>query len=104
MKSTLLALLILALSAFSENSEASNRDKWAKALNGEIEVKIGDGSRCDIITEKYAIEVEWASKRKDSVGQSLWYSFQSKKEAAITSNHSFKSNSNKKKMIIFFLA
>lgn len=41
---------------------------------GEAEKKTVDGSRVDIYTNSgYAIEVEWASKWKEAIGQSLYY-------------------------------
>jgi hypothetical protein len=37
----------------------------------------------DITTQEYAIEVEWASKWKQSIGQSIWYAMQTNKKAGI---------------------
>lgn len=42
-----------------------------------------DGTRCDIITAFYAIEVEWANKWAEAIGQSLHYASRSNKQPAI---------------------
>ena len=42
-----------------------------------------DRSKCDIVTEEYAIEVEWASNWKAGIGHALNYAFQSNKKAGI---------------------
>ncbi len=48
--------------------EADFRDAWAKLYQGNIEVDMGDGTRCDIVTETHAIEVERASKWAEGIG------------------------------------
>lgn len=55
----------------------------AEALEGEMEVIMPDRSRCDIVTEEYAIEVKKHSNWKEAIGQSLNYAFQSNKKAGI---------------------
>jgi hypothetical protein len=42
-----------------------------------------DGSRADLMTDEYAIEVDWASKRHQAVGQALHYSIQSCRKPGI---------------------
>ena len=42
-----------------------------------------DGTRCDIVTETHAIEVDFADKWAEAIGQSLNYSFQLNKKAGI---------------------
>ena len=42
-----------------------------------------DGTRCDIVTETSAIEVDFADKWAEAIGQSLNYAFQSSKRAGI---------------------
>jgi hypothetical protein len=67
----------------SVKPEAYYQGIAAKALSGEMEVTMPDGSRCDIVTEEYAIEVKEASYWKGSIGQALNYAFQSNKKAGI---------------------
>lgn len=67
-------------------SEAEYRDEWVSRHGGSIEVVMRDGrSRCDIVTETHAIEVEveFAAKWKDAIGQSLYYADQTGKRAGI---------------------
>ena len=42
-----------------------------------------DGTRCDIVTKTHAIEVDFADKWGEAIGQSLNYAFQSNKRAGI---------------------
>lgn len=41
---------------------------------GTAEYLTIDNSRCDILTDRYAIEVEWVKKWHQAIGQSLHYS------------------------------
>lgn len=76
-------LLFISLSVFAEKRpESYYCDIAAKALKGETEVTMPDRSRCDIVTEDYAIEVE-AAGSFECIGQSLNYAFQSDKKAGI---------------------
>ncbi len=42
-----------------------------------------DGTRCDILTDTHAIEVDFADKRAEAIGQSLKYAMQTGKKAGI---------------------
>ena len=65
-------------------SEAFYRDYWAKKKGGlRTEVRCPDGTRCDIVSDKYAIEVDWAYKWYEGFGQALWYGFQLNKKPAL---------------------
>lgn len=45
----------------------------AKVVNGETEYRLPDDSRVDILTTTHAIEVDWARKWPEGVGQALYY-------------------------------
>jgi hypothetical protein len=80
----LLALTLTAsLSASRLNPEAHYQDIAAKKYSGQTEVVLPDGTRCDIVTETHAIEVDFADKWAEAIGQSLNYSFQLNKKAGI---------------------
>lgn len=86
MKYLILTLTVAApllLSAARLNPESYYQKIAAEALGGEMEVTMPDRSRCDIVTEEYAIEVEKADNWKESIGQALNYAFQSNKKAGI---------------------
>ena len=72
-----------SLSAARLNPEAHYQEIAAKKYNGQTEVTMPDGTRCDIVTETHAIEVDFADKWAEAIGQSLNYSFQLKKKAGI---------------------
>jgi hypothetical protein len=79
-----LSFLLLSNCTFGvEKPEPYYQKIAAKALEGEMEVTMPDRSRCDIVTEEYAIEVKKHSNWKEAIGQSLNYAFQSNKKAGI---------------------
>ena len=50
----------------------------------QTEVIMDDGSRCDILNDTHAIEVEWATKWKEAPAQAVLYSiFTGKKPKVI---------------------
>lgn len=52
-------------------------------LNGEIEFVLQDRTRVDCLTDEYAIEVEFAKKWAESIGQSLFYAKMTDKKPAV---------------------
>ena len=56
---------------------------WCNANGGIIEYILPDKTRVDCLTEKYAIEVDFASKWAESIGQSLHYAAMTGKEPGI---------------------
>lgn len=80
------AILCMTASLSAEpvrKNEAYYRDLLAIEVGGKVEQQMGDGTRCDIITDTHAIEVDWASKWKEGIGQALWYGFQSNRPAKL---------------------
>lgn len=55
-----------------QKNEAYYIAQLADELGGDVEVRV-TGGRADIVTDVHAIEVEWASKWKNAIGQALWY-------------------------------
>jgi len=48
--------------------------RWLAAkYQGLPEYRTVDGSRVDVLTDEYAIEVEWAKKWPEAIGQALLY-------------------------------
>jgi len=88
LKTTLTALLLAltltaSLDAARLNPEAHYQEIAAEKYSGQTEVVLPDGTRCDIVTETHAIEVDFADKWAEAIGQSLNYSFQLNKKAGI---------------------
>ena len=81
----ILLLALLPLTAFAErlHPESHYQEIAAKKYNGQTEVTMPDGTRCDIVTATHAIEVDFADKWGEAIGQSLNYAFQSNKKAGI---------------------
>jgi len=55
-------------------NEAYYRDKWCDEHGGTTKVVAMDGTRPDCVTKDYAIEVDWAHKWYEGLGQALHYS------------------------------
>ena len=87
MKTSILLLLLIALTPFANakriQPEAAYQAYFAEKVDGETEVTCGDGTRCDILTDTHAIEVDFANKWGEAIGQSLNYGLQLNKRAGI---------------------
>lgn len=71
----------IALFAQSENDYTQ---LLAKELGGQTEVSLHHArGYVDILTKHYAIEVEFANKWKNAIGQSLWYAQNMNRKAGI---------------------
>lgn len=81
-------LIIGILLALLINLSASAK-KWTEAehvlshCQGEIEVRLKDGTRVDCLTETHAIEYDFAHKWAEAIGQALHYSALTGKKAGI---------------------
>jgi hypothetical protein len=56
---------------------------WCNEHNGQVEVVLADGTRCDCLTTTHAIEFDFGYKWAEAIGQSLNYSLQTGKRAGI---------------------
>ena len=52
-------------------------------LGGKIEYVLFDKTRVDCLTREYAIEVDWAKKWAEGIGQSLYYASITHKKPAV---------------------
>lgn len=68
----LIGISFLPSSSFSK--ERDYQMKWCESMSGVTEVVLPDRSRVDCVTEEYAVEVEFAHKWQEAIGQSLFYS------------------------------
>lgn len=80
--SVAVCLLWLAAERYSERDATR---LIAKQLGVPSNVKTPAGTYCDLVTDRYAIEVEWprGSKPYEAVGQSLHYAIELSREPAI---------------------
>jgi hypothetical protein len=80
-----LIIILIASTAHAErlHPESHYRDIWCKEHYGKTEVQLEGRTRADCVTDSYAIEIEFADKWKEAIGQSLWYAMQTGKDAGI---------------------
>jgi hypothetical protein len=56
---------------------------FCKNKGGQIEVVLDDRTRVDCLTSTYAVEVDWAKKWAEGIGQALYYGLQTHKRPAV---------------------
>jgi hypothetical protein len=79
-----LLLLLLTFSLLSaKQSERHYQTQYAIKIGGKTEVVMKDRSRCDIVTRTHAIEVDFAKKWAEAIGQSLHYALHTGKRPAV---------------------
>ncbi|WP_257294866.1 hypothetical protein [Endozoicomonas sp. YOMI1] len=83
--SPILALTMSASAAVSraQPSESWYQQVWCEGMDGKVEHRLKDGRRIDCLTVQYAIEIEFARKWPEAIGQSLNYSMLTGKKAGI---------------------
>lgn len=69
----LLFITIATWGQLPKQKEEVYQNLFAKAINGQTEYVLKDNSRVDIVTDTYAIEVDFAHKWAEAIGQSLYY-------------------------------
>ena len=95
---TLFTIVIFVISFFEEPSKelevknthtkTKQNEKYYQTimcneLSGKIEYILKDRTRVDCLTNDYAIEVDWAKKWAEGVGQSLYYAEMTNKKPAV---------------------
>lgn len=83
---TIILLLFLSISTWGQlpkQKESYYRDLFAPVMNGQTEVVLRDKARVDIVTDTFAIEVDFAPKWAEAIGQSLYYADRLNKKPAI---------------------
>ncbi len=82
-------LFILVVTIFLTGcSKGQHKEKYYQAqlcnsLDGVMEQSLLDRTRVDCLTDEYAIEVDFAKKWAESVGQSLYYAAMTEKKPAV---------------------
>ena len=85
---TLLTILYLFLPAIiaegaQKYPEKYYQDKWCTEQGGKQEVRLDDGTRIDCLTDEYAIEVEFAHKWAESIGQAQYYAIKTNRRPGV---------------------
>jgi hypothetical protein len=66
-----------------EHPEKWYQERWCRKQGGQIEVVLPDKTRCDCVTDNYAIEFDFGYNWAEAIGQSIYYSLRTKKKAGI---------------------
>jgi len=88
MKRHILIIIFLLLGVCSQAQLTKQKEVYyqilfAKEINGKREVVLPDLARVDIVTDTFAIEVEFADNFYEGIGQSELYSIELNKKAGI---------------------
>ncbi len=66
-----------------DHSESSYQHAWCSKYNGIEEFENKDKTRVDCLTDKYAVEFDFANKWAESIGQALHYQYMTGKKAKV---------------------
>lgn len=82
--------LFLILFAYTSCAHAGHLHKeryyqeaWCSQHNGIIEYVLDDRTRVDCLTDEYAVEVDFAEKWAEAIGQALFYALKTGKKPGI---------------------
>lgn len=59
------------------------QERWCAARQGQAEYRLPDGTRVDCLTRTHAIEVDFAEKWAESIGQALYYALKTSKKPGV---------------------
>ena len=79
----LVLLLLFTGCAKKKHHEKYYQTRLCNELDGVMEQRLLDRTRVDCLTDEYAIEVDFAKKWAESVGQSLYYALMTEKKPAV---------------------
>lgn len=65
------------------HNEVEQTRRLAAKYSAKTEVMLEDRTRCDLVNNEYAIEVEYPKKWAESIGQSLYYALQLHRKPAV---------------------
>jgi len=71
------------LIAKREHPEKWYQEQWCAKHEGQEEVMMPDGTRCDCLTDTHAIEFDFGEKWAEAIGQSSYYALQTGKRPGI---------------------
>lgn len=73
MKAFLIVALLLINSVSFAQTEADHCRRLAPKYGADLEVRMWDGTRVDLMNSEYAFEVDFAHKWAEGVGQAVYY-------------------------------
>jgi hypothetical protein len=81
--SLLFLVLLAAGCAHKPLHEKDYQQWWFEKHGGELEYRLPDKTRVDCLTREYAVEVEYAPKWAESIGQALYYAQSTGRKPAV---------------------
>lgn len=78
----LMLIFVPAVQAKRLHPEAEYQAVWCGKHNGVTEYRLSDKTRVDCLTETLAVEVDFANKWHECIGQALYYGRMTGKQAA----------------------
>lgn len=80
-----LLLTLVATSALAGHAhlEKEYQAVWCEQQAGQVEVILEDTTRVDCVTATHAVEVDFAAKWAESIGQALFYALKTGKEPGV---------------------
>ena len=78
-----LVLVVAGGLCLAKQPESYYQRKWCGAQHGRTEVRLPDRTRVDCILDSHAVEVDFARKWAEAIGQSLHYSRMTGRRAGI---------------------
>lgn len=80
----ILIFILTSTSCYAKHlhREAVYQEAWCNKHNGILEYQLNDKARVDCLTPKYAVEVDFAQKWAECIGQSLYYGISTKRKPA----------------------
>ena len=81
----LLSLILLTISPVSAKRlypEATYQKKWCEAKGGTLEYVLSDKARVDCLLPDLAVEFDFANKWAECIGQAIYYSKMTDRQAA----------------------
>lgn len=76
-------LLSLTLNAKHLHKEKIYQEHFCNTFGGITEYRLKDKTRVDCLLDEYALEVDFAQKWAESIGQSLYYASQTSRKAGV---------------------
>jgi len=76
-------LILISCTPPEKINERWYQERWCALHDGKSEVRLKDNTRCDCILSDHAVEVDYARKWAEAIGQSLHYARMTGENAGI---------------------
>ncbi|PHR55833.1 MAG: hypothetical protein COA44_09330 [Arcobacter sp.] len=80
---SIILLLLISLQAKNLHKEKVYQEHFCKKFGGITEYRLEDKTRVDCLIQTHAIEVDFAKKWAESIGQSLYYASKTARKPAV---------------------